>query len=103
MIFRCFIDVSEKDLNSEHKDPTPLYKSLDDDLTDEINWIHAHKSMIVGGAVCKDIWKLYCRDFIDRMTLSKYKFYELIKNKLNVETGVVKTSQRCFVKSCYKS
>lgn len=103
MIFRCIVDISEKEYieNVEkYKDPTPVYKSYEDDLTKDIIWIHAHKSIIVGAA-CEFIWDMYYREFINCEILSKYKFYELIKKELNLETKVVKISQdnvkRCFV------
>lgn len=103
MIFRCVVDISEseyvKDIE-KYKEPTPIHKSLENDLTDEVNWIHSHESIIIGAA-CEYIWYLYYDEFIDKMILSKYKFYELIKKELNVETKVVKISQdnikRCFV------
>ena len=102
MIFRCIIDISEskyiKDIE-KYKEPTPLYKSLENDLTDEVNWIHSHESMIVG-AVCEFVWDLYYEEFIDKMILSKYKFYELIKRELNVEMGVIRISQDS-VKNCF--
>ena len=102
MIFRCVVDISESDYVKDmekYKEPTPIYKSLENDLTDEVNWIRSHESMTVGAA-CEYIWDLYYKEFIDKMILSKYKFYELIKKELNVEMKVIRIGQDS-VKNCF--
>lgn len=102
MIFRCVSEMSEREYLEnigKYKDVRPVHKLFGDDLTDDINWIHAHKSMIVGAA-CELIWDMYYEEFIDKMILSKYRFYELIKKELNVEMKVIRTSQDS-VKNCF--
>ena len=102
MIFRCVIDISESEYVEDidkYKEPTPVYKSLESDLSDEVNWIRSHESIIVGAA-CEYIWDLYYDEFIDKMILSKYKFYELIKKELDVKMRVIRISQDT-VKNCF--
>lgn len=102
MILKCVIDISESEYVKDvekYKEPAPIYKSLEDDLSDEINWIRSHESIIVGAA-CEYVWYLYYDEFIDKMILSKYKFYEVIKKELSVKMKVIRISQDT-VKNCF--
>lgn len=102
MIFRCVVNISKSDYVNDmekYNEPTPIYKSLENDLTDEVNWIRSHESLIIGAA-CEYVWDLYYKEFIDKMILSKHKFYELIKKELNVEMKVIRINQDS-VKNCF--
>jgi len=102
MIYKCTCEISEREYLKDvgkYKDVKPLHKLFDDDLTDEISWIHAHKDMIVGAA-CEYIWDLYYEEFMEQMILSKYRFYKLIEKELGVKTKVVRISQDT-VKNCF--
>lgn len=102
MLFRCTSEVAENELYKyEYKKLIPIYKSLCDNLTDEVTWIHNKANLIVDSA-CEHVWDLYYDDFIDKKILSKHNFYRLIREELKVKMKVVKISQNatknCFIK-----
>jgi hypothetical protein len=99
MIFKCISEISEKELDiNKYNKITPIYKKLNDDLTDEIHWIHDN---IIVDVSCEHIWNLYYEAFIEKKILSKHDFYKLIRRELSLKCKVIridKNTMYCFVK-----
>lgn len=79
----------------------PAYKSLNDDLTEEIEWIRDNRKMIVGAA-CEFVWELYYTAFYHKKILTKTAFYKLIRDTLAVKNQVIRLSSDS-VKTCFVS
>lgn len=92
MMYQVTCEAAENDLPDSYIRIIPIYKSLKDDLTNEIDWIHTYKDFIVG-ATCEYIWELYCGEFLDRKILSKNNFYKLVKKELSLEGKIIRMSQ----------
>lgn len=92
MMFQATHEVSENNLPENYTKIIPKYKTLDDDLTDEINWIYAHEHLITGAA-CEYVWDLYYKEFVNCKILSKNNFYKLIKKELSLKCKIVRISQ----------
>lgn len=81
---------------------TPIYKTLDDDLTDEIDWIKFWSQMIFDTS-CDFVWDRYYCDFHDKKILPKNLFYKLVRHVLNCRSKSRRINensvQYCFVES----
>jgi hypothetical protein len=101
MIYRCTIETYE--IPDGCIKILPSYKSLNDNLTDVINWIREKAAEMNGfhEIACEHIWDLYYDEFIDKKILSKHDFYKLIREKLQVKMKIVRINteavKRCFV------
>lgn len=80
---------------------TPAYKSLNDDLTEEVEWICHNKNMIVGAA-CEFVWDMYYTAFYHKKILTKTAFYKLVRNTLCVKNKPFRLSSDT-VKYCFVS
>lgn len=96
MIFKCVIETSE--IPDGCSKITPVYKSLNDDLTNEIEWIHQHEII---NAVCEYIYDLYCESFKEKKVLTRNSFYKLVRKELPLKSKAIRIGQdnvkRCFV------
>ena len=79
---------------------TPVYKTLNDDLTDEIDWINYWEEMILETS-CDFVWDRYYDDFHDKKILSRNSFYKLIRQTLHCCSKQVRINDAvkyCFVR-----
>lgn len=80
-------------------DVVPMNKTLNDDLTEEIEWIDYWSEMI-SSAPCDFVWDRYYEEFSDKMILSKHNFFKLIKRHLNLKSKTVRIGKDS-VKYCF--
>lgn len=94
MKFKCTIEITEnelKDIMPMVKKIIPVYKTLSDNITSEIDWIKNQRQMILISS-CDFVWDKYCEDFYDKKILPKKLFYKLIRHILHCYSKSVRIS-----------
>lgn len=106
MMFKMTLQISEAMMNHILKrikflkaNVAPINKTLNDDLTEEIEWID-YWSETINGAPCDFVWDKYCEEFSDKMILSKHNFFKLIKRHLNLRSKTMRFDKD-NVKYCF--
>lgn len=79
----------------------PEYKTEQDDLSEEIEWIEYFEGMILSTS-CDYVWDRYCFDFSDKKILPKNIFYKLIRKTLNCYSAQRRLAHNS-VKYCFVS
>lgn len=104
MMYKVIYEVTEAQMKNLKLSPnkiTPVYKTLDDDLTDELDWIDYWEKMILDTS-CEFVWDRYYDDFHDKKILSKNLFYKLIHQTLGCHSKQIRltrdTTKYCFVR-----
>ncbi len=102
MKFKVQITLTEAQIKNLRLSPdkiTPIYKTLNDDLTDEIDWIKYWTQMILN-ASCDFVWDRYYDEFHNKKILPKNLFYKLVRRTLHCCTKPYRTSNN-HVKNCF--
>ena len=103
MMFKCMFEMTELELRNTTSKCTrivPIHKTLDDDLSADITWIHNNADTIIGSS-CDYVWNLYFDYFINEKILSKNNFYKLVKQELNISSAIIRVTND-NVKYCFR-
>lgn len=99
MIYRVKCEISRKDIDlilPFAKNITPIYRYEPNES--DVTWIHEN---VKAETACEHVWEMYCDTFEGDMILSKYKFYELIRQELNMVTKNMRLTDNsvryCFI------